>query len=175
MFRNAVAAVLILVLGLLAEAAVADGRHADSGLEAMLPTTLGGSALTIESQAGPELATRSAAFDAFLTELGRTRADFTLASAYARGFLPAEIGGWRVKGADPAKLLPAFQKALQASSAQALTIVDEDLAGRRVVRIGDPGQLARGPLYAFVQGDVVLFVQTTRPELAEEAFAKLPR
>jgi hypothetical protein len=167
----AVSAVLILVLAVLAGAAVAEGRHADSALESMLPTSLGGSVLTIESQAGPELATRSAAFDSFLAELGRTRADFTLASAYARGYLPAEVGAWRVRGAEPAKLLPAFRKALQASSTQPLTMAEENLGGRSVV----PGQLARGPLYAFAEGDVVLFVQTTRPELAAEAFAKLPR
>ena len=75
----------------------------------MLPTTLGGVSLTIESQAGTELATRSAAFDAFLASLGRTRADFSVASAYSPGGLRAEVGGWRVKGADPALLLPALQ------------------------------------------------------------------
>ena len=63
----------------------AQSRHADTELEALLPTTLGGVALTIESQAGTELSTNSAAFDAFLAGLGKTRADFTLASAYARG------------------------------------------------------------------------------------------
>jgi hypothetical protein len=124
LFQNALSAALALVLSLLAGSAAADGRHADPGLEAMLPTTLGGDALTVESQAGPELVTCSAAIDAFLAELGRTRADFTLASAYSQGELPAEVGGWRVKGADPAKLLPAFKKAVQASSAEPLTSTD---------------------------------------------------
>src|SRR5918993_4226236 len=133
LFQNALAAALVLVLGLLAGSALADGRHADPGLEALLPTTLGGAALTRASQAGPQLATRSAAFDAFLAELGRSRADFTLASAYAQGDLPAEIGGWRVKGADAAKLLPAFKSAVQASSAKPLTSTDEVLAGRTVL------------------------------------------
>lgn len=164
---------MALAVWLVAASAAADGRHADAGLEAMLPTTLGGSTLSVESQAGPELSTRSVAFDAFLAELGRSRADFAVASAYAKGFLPAEVGAWRVKGAAPEKLLPAFEKALQASSAEPLTVAEEVMAGRTVVRIGDPGQLARGPLYAFAAGDVVLFVQTTRRELAEEAFAKL--
>ena len=76
-------------------------RHADPELEALLPTSLGGVALTVESQAGPELSTNSAPFDAFLAGLGKTRADFTLASAYAPGGgLKAEVGAWRVKGAD---------------------------------------------------------------------------
>ena len=63
---------------------------------------------------------------------------------------------------------------MQASSATPLTIADETIAGRAVTRIGDPGQLTRGPLYVFVRGDTLLFVQTPEPALAEEAMAKLP-
>lgn len=172
--RTATAAVLAAGLGLLASAATAGGRHADPELEALLPTTLGGKPLTVESQAGPELATRSAAFDAFLAGLGRTRADFTLASAYSPGELRAEVGGWRVKGADPRRLLPAFRAAVQASSATPLAQTEETLAGRAVARVGDPGQLARGPLYALARGDTLLFVQTPDRALAEAAIAKLP-
>jgi hypothetical protein len=168
--------VLLLVVAfvLLASSAGVGTRHADPELESLLPTTLAGRALTVESQSGRELATRSAAFDAFLTGLGRTRADFTLASAYSPGELRAEVGGWRVKGADPAQLLPAFRTAVQASSTTPLTQADEVLAGRTVTRIGDPGQLARGPLYVLVRGDALLFVQTPDRALAEEAVAKLP-
>ena len=43
------------------------------------------------------------------------------------------------------------------------------------MRIGDPGQLTRGPLYVIVRGDTLLFVQTTEPVLAEEAIGKLPQ
>jgi hypothetical protein len=149
-------------------------RHADPELEALLPTSLGGVALIVESQAGPELSTTSGPFDAFLTTLGKTRADFTLASAYAQGGLKAEIGAWRVKGADPALLLPSFMAAVQASSTTPLTKADETMGGRKVTRIGDPGQLTRGPLYVFVRDDALLFVQTPDRALAEEAMSKLP-
>jgi len=150
-------------------------RHADPELEALLPQTLGGVALTIESQAGPDLSTDSAPFDGFLAGLGKSRADFTLASAYAMGGgLKAEVGAWRVKDADTAALLPGFEAVMQASSRTPLTIADEDIAGRVVRRIGDPGQLTRGPLYVVVRGDMLLFVQTPEPALAEEAMAKLP-
>lgn len=157
-----------------AQVAAAD-RHADPELEALLPQTLGGTALTIESQAGTELSTQSTAFDAFLQGLGKTRADFTLASAYSSGGgLKAEIGAWRVKGADTSLLLPGFKNAVQASSATPLTQAEETIGGRAVTRIGDPGQLAQGPLYVVVRGDTLLFVQTTQPALAEEAIGKLP-
>ena len=62
MIRALLPAALLLVIGLLAMPALAGERHADAALEAMLPTTLGGVLLTVESQAGPELATRSPAF-----------------------------------------------------------------------------------------------------------------
>jgi hypothetical protein len=154
--------------------AAGGGRHADPALEALLPTTLGGVALTVESQAGPELTTTSAPFDAFLAALGKARGDFTLASAYAQKGLPAAVGAWRVRGADPAKLLPGFRAAIQASSATPLTSAPDELAGRPVTRIGDRGQLAQGMLYAIVRGDTILFVQTTEKRLAEEAMSKLP-
>jgi hypothetical protein len=171
---------LILVGALLAAPVVvsatsAQGRHADPELETLLPTTLGGVALTIESQAGSELSTQSAPFDAFLTSLGKTRADFSLASAYASGGLKAQVGAWSVKDVNASLLLPAFKTVLQASSEAALAIAEETIGGRRVTRIGDPGQLTQGPLYVFVRGNSLLFVQTPEPALAEEAIGKLPR
>jgi hypothetical protein len=154
--------------------AATGNRHSDPELEALLPTTLGGVSLTVESQAGTELSTTSGPFDAFLTSLGKTRADFSLASAYAPGGLKAEVGAWRVKGADPALLLPGFKAAVQGSSTTPLTQVEETMGERKVTRIGDPGQLTRGPLYVFVRGDALLFVQTPERVLAEEAMSKLP-
>ena len=155
---------------------VSDGaRHDDPDLEAVLPTSLGGVALTVESQAGTDLTTKSDAFDAFLNSLGKTRADFSVASAYTTGGLRAEIGAWRVKGADPTLMLQGFKAALQASSTTPLTQAEESLAGRPITRIGDPGQLAHGPLYVVERGDMLLFVQTPDPALAEEAISKLPK
>ena len=40
-------------------------------------------------------------------------------------------------------------------------------------QIGAPGQLTQGPLYAFARDDIVLFVQTPDPKLAEEALAAI--
>jgi hypothetical protein len=84
------------------------------------------------------------------------------------------VGAWRVNGADRALLLPGFGKAVQASSTTLLAQAEEIVAGRVVTRIGDPGQLTNGPLYVFVRGDTLWFVQTTERALAEEAIDKLP-
>jgi hypothetical protein len=168
-----VACVLLLLMATID--AAAEGRHADPQLEAMLPVKLGGVVLVVESQAGTDLATDSAAFDAFLSGLGKTRADFTVASAYAQGGLKGAAGAWRVRGADAAALLPAFKKTVQTSSATPLVAAEETVAGKKVTRIGDMGQMARGPLYVFTRGDTLFFVQTPDPALAAEALEKLPK
>jgi len=157
----------------LADILAGGNRHADPELEALLPTSLGGVVLKVESQSGSELATKSGAFDEFLKGLGKTRADFSVASAYATGGLRAEIGAWRVKGADPALMLQGFKTALQSSSTTPLTLAEENVNGRVVTRIGDSGQLAHGPLYVVSRGDTLLFVQTPEATLAEEAIGKL--
>ena len=169
---QALLAVLFLVL--ITMGSLAAGRHADPALEATLPQTLGGVALSIESQRGTDLNSNSAAFDAFLMELGKSREDFIVASAYASGSLKGAVSSWRVKGAASLSLLPAFKMAIQASSRTKLTIAEEVLSGRTVTRIGEPGQLAQGPIYVFVKNDILYFVQTSEPSLAEEAIGKLP-
>jgi hypothetical protein len=151
------------------------GRHADPALEALLPTSLGGVALTVESQAGPDLSRQSEALDAFLAGLGRTLADFTLASAYdAGGGLEAEVGAWRVRDAQSSALMPGFITAVQASSTTPLTVADTSSGGRTVTRIGGPGELTRGPIYAYVREDTILFVQTPHEDLAAAALEQLP-
>ena len=163
----------LLVASLLSISAAAADRHAAPELETQLPKSLGGVALTVESQAGTELLTNSAAFDTFLKTLGKSRADFALASAYAQGGLKGAAGIWRVNGADSTALLDAFKAALQASSNVPLTIKEETVAGHPVTRIGAPGELAQGPLYAFTRENMILFVQTPELALAEEAIGKL--
>jgi hypothetical protein len=151
------------------------GRHADPALEALLPTSLGGSALIRESQAGSDLSRESEALNAFLTSLDRTLADFTIASAYdAGGGLEAVVGAWRIRDADSNALLPGFVTAVQASSTTPLTIAEQSLGGRKVTRIGAPGELTQGPIYAYVRGDVILFVQSPHEDLAEAALTQLP-
>lgn len=172
--RNSLWSVALIILSLTAPV-VAQNRHADPELETLLPATLGGTVLTIESQAGTDLTTKSAALDAFLASLGKTAADFSLASAYSRGGLKAEVGSWRIKGADPALLLPGFKTAVQATSTTPLNQVEENFSGRSITRIGDPGQLTRGSIYVFVRADVLLFVQTPERALAEEAIDKLAK
>jgi hypothetical protein len=151
------------------------GRHADPALEALLPETLGPAALTRESQRGTELSRQSDALLAMLDGLGKTLDDFTVASAYSSsGEIEAQVGAWRIAGADPIRLMPGFITAIQASSTTKLTIDHKTVGGHSVTQIGVSGELTQGPLYAYVKDDMILFVQTTDPTLAEEALSKLP-
>jgi Tfp pilus assembly protein PilW len=153
----------------------AAARHADPALEALLPKTLGGVSLVSESQLGTDLTGKSDALDAMLANLGKTIADFTVASAYSpAGDVKAQVGAWRIAGATAEKLLPAFVAVVQTSSATKLTVSEITLGGHAVTQIGVAGELAQGPLYAYAKDDVMLFVQTPDPKLAEEALAKMP-
>jgi hypothetical protein len=150
-------------------------RHADPALEALLPSTLGGVNLVVESQRGTDLSSESEALDTMLKNLGRTLADFTLASAYSpAGDIEAQVGAWRVAGATPLPLLPSFVETVQASSATKLTVTELTVGGHAVTKIGAPGELAQGPLFAYAKDDVLLFVQTPDLTLAEEALSKMP-
>lgn len=150
-------------------------RHADPALEALLPSTLGGVSLVVESQHGTDLSNQSEALDAMLKDLGRALTDFTLASAYSpAGDIEAQVGAWRVSGVTPDALMPAFVDTVQASSATKLTVTELTIGGHDITQIGAPGQLAQGPLYAYPKDDMVLFVQTPDPKLADEALAKMP-
>lgn len=155
-------------------ASIAD-RHADADLEAQLPETLGAIALTRESQRGTDLSQHSDAMTTFLAGLGKTLDDFTVASAYsASGDIEAQVGAWRIRGAASALLMPGFIEAVQASSTTPLTISTASISRHDVTQIGAPGQLTQGPLYAYVRGDTIFFVQTTDPALASEALSELP-
>lgn len=174
MLRALFAGFLVAACLFLSIVAWAGGRHADPELEALLPTILGGIVLVRESQTGTDLMTNNAAFDDFLAALGRKREDFVVASAYSQGDLKAAVSSWRVRGAESGKLFTGFKATVQASSKTELTTTEETLAGQKVTRVGDPGQLAQGPIYAYVIGDTVFFVQTPNRALAEEALGKLP-
>ena len=78
-----------------------------------------------------------------------------------------------LRRSDTDKLLLAFAATVQASSTTTLTT--ETSIGDRTVtpQIGSSDQLTQGPLYAFARDDIVLFVQTPDPKLAEEALAAI--
>jgi len=147
--------------------------HSAPDLEKLLPTSLGGYALEPKSQRGSDLRDPGRAFTDMLANLGRSLSDFAVASAGARG-LKAEVGIWRIADANEKDLLPEFIKAIQGSSTTPLVVGEMTVGGRSVTRIGEAGQLTKGPIYVYVKDGRLIFVETTEPTLAEEALSKLP-
>jgi hypothetical protein len=149
--------------------------HADRALEDLLPTTLQGVSLTHASQRGTDLTRESNALNDMLANLGKTLADFTLASAYSeRGEVKGQVGAWRIKGAETSRLVSEFVKSVQASSTTKLDVQVITLGGKSVTQIGSAGQLTQGPLYAYAKDDIILFVESPDPVIAEEALKKMP-
>ena len=147
--------------------------HSAPDLEKLLPTSLGGYALERASQRGTDLLDPGRAFTDMLANLGRSLSDFALASASARG-LKAEIGIWRIAGANDKDLVSEFIKAIQGSSNTPLVVGEMTVGGHPVTRIGEAGQLTKGPIYVYLKDGLLIFVETTDPALAEEALSKLP-
>ena len=147
--------------------------HSAPELEALLPDSLGGFRLEKGSQVGSDLRDPGRPFTDMLANLGRTLSDFRVASAYARD-LKAEVGMWRIDGANEKDLVPEFIKAVQASSTTPLVVGEMTVGGRQVTRIGEAGQLTKGPIYVYLKDGLLIFVETTEPTLAEEALGKLP-
>jgi len=147
--------------------------HSAPDLEKLLPTSLGGYALERASQLGTDLLDPGRAFTDMLANLGRSLSDFALASASARG-LKAEIGIWRIAGANDKDLVSEFIKAIQGSSNTPLVVGEMTVGGHPVTRIGEAGQLTKGPIYVYLKDGLLIFVETTDPALAEEALSKLP-
>lgn len=147
--------------------------HSAPKLEALLPDSVGGFRLTKGSQNGTDLRDPGRQFTDMLANLGRSLEDFSVASGYARE-LKAEVGIWEIVGADEAKLVPEFIKAVQASSTTPLTVDETTVAGRPVTQIGVPGQLTKGPIYVWAKNGLLFFVETPDTTLAEAAIQKFP-
>jgi len=147
--------------------------HSAPDLEKLLPDSLGGFRLEKGSQVGSDLTDPGRPFTDMLANLGRALSDFRVASAYARD-LKAEVGMWQINGANQKDLVPEFIKAVQGSSTTPLVVGEMTVGGRSVTRIGEAGQLTKGPIYVYVKDGLLIFVETPEPTLAEEALSKLP-
>jgi hypothetical protein len=147
--------------------------HSAPELEKLLPDSLGGFRLEKGSQVGSDLRDPGRPFTDMLANLGRTISDFSVASAYARD-LKAEVGMWQINGANEKDLVPEFIKAVQGSSTTPLVVGEMTVGGRPVTRIGEAGQLTKGPIYVYVKDGLLIFVETPDSTLAEEALSKLP-
>jgi hypothetical protein len=145
-------------------------------LEAALPRTVAGTALTIESAVGTSVlgtTVSSRALTAALTAAGRTADDFRIAQAYdVNGTLDLSILAFRVVGMKGDALRAIVLGTWLSATGPGVTTSPVTLGGRAFTRVdyGDGGSLS----YVIAVGDIVIAIGTSNAGLAAQAAAALP-
>ena len=145
--------------------------NADKDLEALLPSTFGGTTLQKFSLKGADFLAQdpTSDFNKMVTGLGLSATDVSVAAASdAAGKLDVTFAAIRFAGADSGKLLQVFQAASQASGE---LIGSVNLGGKDVIKTKDSSGTFS---YLYVRNDVVLGVTTKDDTTAAKALAVLP-
>jgi hypothetical protein len=144
-------------------------------LEALLPTEIAGSTLTIQSTTaadGMGTDPTSRAFAAVIPSLGAKLADLEIAQAYdPEQTVDLNIFAFRLPGRDGAKLKGAVIDTWLSAGAAGVKKSDVKLAGKTFTKIdyGDAGALD----YVYSGTDYVIVVETADPDIATEVAGKL--
>lgn len=146
-------------------------------LEKMIPTTLAGYPVTVRSLTGSDIVASGdqasiAALDAILKATDSTAADYGFAWGIVKTGAATDsvVGVFRVTGADPA----AVRDALIAQAGGTANVESGSIGGKSVQILRLPSQ--DGTLwswYYWPKGDVLFYVQSTDPTVAEKVLAAL--
>ncbi|HET7703753.1 MAG TPA: hypothetical protein VFK35_10145 [Candidatus Limnocylindrales bacterium] len=144
-------------------------------LEALMPRDVKGTPLTVQSAAATEVFgddPSSRALAARIRTLGGTIAELQIAQAFDEtGGLDVSIIGFRLPGADEAKLRDAIVETWLSAGNEGVTQAEITLGGRKLIRVdyGDEGTTE----YVYAKGDTVIVIDTADPSIAEDIAAKL--
>ena len=147
-------------------------------LEALIPDTIGGVALQKLSMQGNEFANSggaSAEVEDFLRNLGVSPDDVSVAIGFGLSDGQRQWrGGLRLpgRGRQSGRLLQAFKDATDAERDAPLQWESANVGGKDVQRATDPEQDNR--VYLYVNGDMLVFVATTKEEDAAEVLGRMP-
>ena len=150
--------------------------HEVADLEALLPAELNGTSLIRESWTGTTFLgddTWSSSVTTFLTDAGKTAADFQASQAYdAAGALDLNAGAFRVAGIDGAVLRDALIAAWTGDYPE-LKVTKTTIGGLNVTSgdFGDGGISS----YWYVRDRVVFDIETSDPSIALAALSALPK
>lgn len=144
-------------------------------LAAMMPTSVNGTAMTVDSakdatKLGSGPAPR--AIGAAAKEFGKTAADFEIAAAYdAAGSTTLQILGFRLPGVPPLKLQPVIMNAWLAADVPGVTKTTVVIGGRTATKVsyGDGGS----DEYVVVYSDALFDIETSDATLAAKAAAAI--
>jgi len=142
---------------------------ADTELEALFPTELGGKPLQVLSMSGSDFLASTPAGDAIqpvLTQLGKSPSDLSVAFG---GTEDIAVIAFRIKGLPAEQFLTAYTQ----SAAQGATITDASFGGKSVKKVTTTDQPAT---YLYLKNDVIWTVSGSAltDALLNEAFSKLP-
>lgn len=144
-------------------------------LEAVLPTEIGGTPLTIQSNSAAEIFgddPTSRALGARIRALGGTLDKLQVAQAYDdSGSIVASIVGFRLPGVDGAKLRSAVEEAWLSAGNEGVTSTTVSLGGKSLTKIdyGDAGTTE----YVYAKDDYVIVIETSDATVATEVATKL--
>jgi hypothetical protein len=146
-------------------------NHADTELEALIPATIGGQPLTVQTMTGQQVfgstdAQSLQAINDTLATQGKTIADVSVLIAYPADY-SSVITAVRVKGGDAAAFTPPLIAALSTGTETAPQ--PGQVAGKDVTVLTVSSQQQ----YAYPHGDTVWVVAAVEPALTE-IFTALP-
>lgn len=141
-----------------------------------MPTTVTGTALTVQSATGDQVLgtdARSKALTSALASLGRKPADLQLAQAYdPSSTLDLTVTGFRVPGEPVSKLEPAILQTWLFAGASGITTRQTTVGGMPVTQVTYSGSTSAS--YVVVRKDAVLVVESGSAAIATAAIAALP-
>ncbi len=148
-------------------------------LQALMPTTVSGTALSVQSATGDQVLgtdARSKALTAALASLGKQPADLQLAQAYdPSSTLDLTVTGFRVPGVAVTKLEPAVLQTWLFAGATGVTTKQTTIGGVTVTEVSYSGvQSVSSVSYVVVRKDAVLVIESGSAALATAAIAALP-
>ena len=148
--------------------------HVAPDLEALLPHSVDGTALTSQSVSGTAaLGTdaTSQALIASLAKLGKTPADLEIAEAHdATGTLQVRMFGFRVKGMPGSDLATAVVGSWMANTTQTPTRSDVTIAGQKLTKVA---YAQGGADYVYGTAGVAFDIETTDESLVAKVLALL--
>jgi hypothetical protein len=151
----------------------------DPELEALIPTEIGGTALTIESMRGAEAFAADGVPQEILDGLaaqGKTLEDVSVATGYAFDSETMQlllISALRVRGADMAAVTDTFISVFNDGQPPAEQ-TPAQVGGKSVIVIRPNAASTDNDLqYAYPQGDILWLVSAVEPDLSE-VFSRLP-
>ena len=150
--------------------------HCAPDLEALLPTRIGSTALTLNSYDGPDFAATGTPanrqqLDTLLARLGKTENDLSVAQATdPTATLAFQEGIFRVSGVDPIVLRDGWVAAQQQASPR-ISVTTVDIAGQHIERLSTTGVVSEGVTYVVPRGDMLYLILADDPVLVKQAIS----